>query len=434
MKIKLIVFLISSLLISTISSGAESFIIQKPDLPTSPLTLIEVTDFALRHNPTSSRVWAQIQIADAKLGIAKSSYLPQINAGGVVQYAGETVYGPNISLSYLLWDFGYRSNSVLASRYALMASHLDRDSAIQQIILQVQTAYYSVLGEQALLAANQKNVLEAKTNLEAAKALHQQGLATIGDVYQAESSLAQSSLNLQKSRGNYQIAVGQLATAMGLPTSTPLQLAPLAEPTHVIQTDKEVALYLNAAKRQRPDLVAAETLVQARQSQLAATKASGWPTLEINANVTPSFTGNMQSVSNTASATLSLSFPLFTGFSQTNKVKQAQAEIVVAEATRDQLDQQVQYQVWQAYFTLKTAVENLASIEVLLKSSAQAHQQAVGQYKGGVGNILTVLTTQSALANARVQSIQAKINWYMALAQLATAIGTLNTSSSEIPL
>ncbi len=108
-------------------------------------------------------------------------------------------------------------------------------------------------------------------------------------------------------------------------------------------------------------------------------------------------------------------------------MRNAEAKLHAARASRDQLNQQVQFQVWQAYYTLQIAAENIVTTAVLLKSSIQASEQAMGQYTAGVGNILTVLTTQTTLANARVQNIQAKLNWYIALAQLAAAIGALTS-------
>jgi outer membrane protein TolC len=109
-------------------------------------------------------------------------------------------------------------------------------------------------------------------------------------------------------------------------------------------------------------------------------------------------------------------------------VRQARAQVEIAAATRDQLAQQISLQVWQAYFALQTAEKSISNTDILFKSSEQSMQQASGQYKAGVGNILMVLTAQASLANARVQSIQARLNWYTALAQLAAAVGTLDAT------
>lgn len=406
-------------------------------LPHKPLTLPEITDFALRNNPETRLAWYQAKEAAANVGQAKSAYLPDLDGGGGVQFSANvfasptsasTTYGPNFSLSYLLLDFGTRANDVLAAQYALIAANLNQNNVIQQVILTVEQAYYSVLGQQALVKANRKSVVEAKASLNAAKALRANGMATIGDVYQAQGSLAQANLNLQTAQGNAEIALGQLTTAMGLPANTKLRLAPLQKPFEIKNIHEKIEELLADAERYRPDLLAAEAQVRESRAEVAAAKAAGWPTLTLNATAEPG--GVFSNTNGTTTITsLTLSVPLFTGFSYTYSVKSAQAQLKAAEAARDQLNQQVQLQVWQAYYTLQTAEENLKMTAVLLESGAQANRQAVGQYKNGVGDILSVLTTQTTLANARVQNIQALLNWYTALAQLSAAVGILNAST-----
>lgn len=406
-------------------------------LPQKPLTLAEITEFSLINNSATRLAWYQAKAAAANVGIAESAYWPQLDGGVAVQYTASvfssphssaTDYGPNFSLNYLLLDLGNRSNTVLSAQYAQMAANLNQNNAIQQVILQVQQAYYQVLGQQALVKANKLSVTKAKTSLDVALALRRNGMATIGDVYQAEGSYAQANLDLQTSQGNYRIAQGQLATTMGLPPNTDIYLVPLTNPPEASEMNQAIAQLLATAKRNRPDLLAAEAKVRQAQATLAATKASILPTLTLSAAAQPA--GVFTDTTGTdVTAELTLSVPLFTGFSYTYNVKKAQAEVDVAAATRDQLNRKIESQVWQNYFSLQTAEKNMSTTEILLKSSLQANNQAFGQYKGGVGDILSVLTTQTTLANARVQNIQAKLNWYIALAQLAASVGTLNSSS-----
>ncbi len=429
-----------SIYVSGLLFASSAFAFSIPS--SKPLTLMEITNFALQHNPATHQAWAQAKLAAANVGSAHSAYFPQVAAGASVEYSanifsnpGNTpnsrvASGPNISLNYLLLDFGSRANNARAAGYNLIAANLSQDTVIQQVILQVQQAYYQLLGQQALLTANETSVKEANTSLDAAQALRHNGLATIGDVYQARASLAQAQLNLQQSQGSYQTALGQLATTMGLPVTSKLEVVPLAEEVPTAKVREFWGNFpphlLQKARQARPDLLAAQAQVQAAQTQLAATKAAALPTIQFAAVATPE--GNSYSVNN-AAISLNVSIPLFTGFAQTYSERHAAAQVMSAQANRDQLLQQVEWQVWQAYFSLQTAEKAISTTAVLLQSNTQAAQQAQGQYKAGVGNILAVLTTQSDLARARVQNIQAKLNWYIALAQLSAAMGSAEHSA-----
>ena len=76
-------------------------------LPHRPLTLIELTDFALLNSPNTRLAWYQAKAAAANVGIEKSAYLPQVNAGAAGEYSANVfsnhnesllTYGPNFSL------------------------------------------------------------------------------------------------------------------------------------------------------------------------------------------------------------------------------------------------------------------------------------------------------------------------------------------------
>jgi len=94
------------------------------------------------------------------------------------------------------------------------------------------------------------------------------------------------------------------------------------------------------------------------------------------------------------------------------KIAASQAELAVKRA--------------EAYQTLATATQTVRTAADLLASAEQSERVAAGRYQAGVGNILDLLNAQSALANARLQRIQAMLDWHVSRAALARAIGTLD--------
>ncbi|HNJ50465.1 MAG TPA: TolC family protein, partial [Accumulibacter sp.] len=98
----------------------------------------------------------------------------------------------------------------------------------------------------------------------------------------------------------------------------------------------------------------------------------------------------------------------------------------VQAARREGIRQQVALDVWEAYQALATATQTVRTAADLLASAEQSERVAAGRYQAGVGNILDLLNAQSALANARLQRIQAMLDWHVSRAALAHAIGTLD--------
>ncbi len=134
---------------------------------------------------------------------------------------------------------------------------------------------------------------------------------------------------------------------------------------------------------------------------------------------------------NSYNATLTLSIPLFSGWSQIYNVKAASAAAEAAARRAQGFEQEVVYQVFNAYYGLRTSTQQVRTSRDLLASATESEQVALGRYKAGAGSLLDLLTAQAALAAARAQAIQARLSWNTALAQLAHDVGILGLDGSS---
>jgi outer membrane protein TolC len=191
---------------------------------------------------------------------------------------------------------------------------------------------------------------------------------------------------------------------------------------------------LDQAEQARPELLASKAQQQAAVASLEATRAQGWPTLNLGANAgrTTTDVGGQKTTTSAYSAGLTLSFPLFTGFANQAQSRQAQAALDVAQASDEQLIQAVQLEVWQAYQNMRTAAANLDTTDVQLKSAQQAADVVQARYKNGLDSILDVLSAQATLANARVEQVQGRLNWFAALAAMGHAMGGLDAPNDKV--
>ena len=92
-------------------------------------------------------------------------------------------------------------------------------------MLQAESAYFAYISARALAAAQLRSVSEADTSLLAANVRHTSGVATIADVLQAQTVLAQAQLDLETDSGTVKTSHSNLATAMGLRADAPFELA-----------------------------------------------------------------------------------------------------------------------------------------------------------------------------------------------------------------
>lgn len=402
---------------------------------TEPLSLADVVERALCNNPQTREAWANARFQAAQVGVGESAYLPSINLGGAESRnwsdgggnAGRSYnqLSAVLSLSYVLYDFGARDAALESAKQILAAANATQDATIQSVFLAAVQAYYQLFATRAAVESAGQAEKSAQESFNAAAARYNVGSGTPADKLQAQTALSQAVLNRIRAEGDFSNAQGQLANSMGLDANQPLAVTPPALGVPDAQFERNIGQLIEAARRQRPDLAAAEAQVNAAKAGVEAARAAGMPTVSLAANVNRTHSSIADPFSSSALG-VSVNFPLFTGYNTTYRIRAAEAQIDTRLAQRERLSQQVALEVWKAYQGIVTETQAVKSANDLVASAAQSERVALGRYKAGVGSLLDVLTAQSALASARMQNIQAIYNWHIAKATLARSMGRLD--------
>jgi TolC family type I secretion outer membrane protein len=401
--------------------------------PGATLSLPQIIDVALRNNPQTRIAWLNARAGEAGIGVAQSNFYPEVDLGAGLTRARSsstagastaTVFGPSLTLNYLLFDFGGRAAEVEQARQTLIAADFQHNQAIQDVILRVQQAYYGFLDAKALLAAQDATIKERQTSLDSADARHNSGVATIADVLQARTALSQAELTRETFAGSVRTFEGEIATAMGLPAATHFEFGELPSQVPSTEVTNAVEALIAQAVQQRPDLAASRADAERAQAHVTEVRSSYLPALTATSSLGETFFGT-STHQTPYSAGLAVRWPVFTGFRNTYDVRQAQTQAALARESVRNSEQQVMLQVWTSYYSLQTATQRLATSRDLLASAQQSADVAQGRYRSGVGSILDVLTAEAALETARAQEVQSRADWFLSVAQLAHDTGSL---------
>jgi outer membrane protein len=411
------------------------------------LSLGDVVDLALSSSPQTRTSWAQARAASAVYGASRGRLLPSASfdvTGGPSQSVSQnparvpaerTLTNATVSLQYLIWDFGARGGTIAAAHEALFAAGLNHNATIQTVVLQAEGAYFTYQASRGLLDAARATVKNAETNLAAAERRHDVGLATIADVLQGRTALAQSQLAAQSAEGNVQGARAQLALALGLPANAPFDVAPDTATLAAVSITENVDSLIERAVRDRPDVAAARAVARQSEQQLRAVRSAAMPTLNLGANSGRAFSNTPALEGRTFAITFGLSVPLFNGWGREFDIVAAQENFAAAVARADQARLSAIAQVFTSYWALRTAAQRVSTSANLLASATQSEEVARGRYAEGVGTILDLLSAQNALADARAQAVQSRWTWFTALAQLSRDAGVLGpTGDSNLTL
>ena len=404
------------------------------------LSLRLAIDVALCRNPTTRSAWAGAQLQAAALGSADSAYLPTITADGsrsrtyggthadvtgTLDSVAQDSRDAAVTLSWTLYDFGGREARVSSARHSLDAAAATFNSVSQQVAVVVVQAYYDVVAADASLVSAQTTESTGAHSLEIARALRGGGVATLADVLQAETAYDQAVLARVQAGATAMTAHGALAVAIGSPADQPLKLEAAVVPAAVQTLSARMTELMAEAVRQRPDLAAALSQRDAAAADVTVARAVGRPSISFQAGRTIADTSGIANQSYNQIG-IYVTVPIFTGFNVAYGVRQAQATLAAREASADQVRLNVSQDVWNAYYSLDSANQQLAATASLTRAAEDNQQVAFGRYESGVGTIIDVLTAQTGAANARQLRINAELAWQVSRAQLALALGRLS--------
>lgn len=405
--------------------------------PASPLGIADVIDRTLCGNPQSMEAWASARFQAMQTGTARAAFLPTLNADG---NAGRTwsrsggqsddynSLSASLGLSYLLYDFGGRDAALENARQLFEAARASQDSVVQGLFMAAIQGYYQVHAAQAALASSQQAERASQASLDAATARYKVGVGTPADRLQAQTALSQATLTRIRAEGDLQVARGALASLMGLDPNSPYALQPPAGAIPYEQFESDVGRLIHEARNRRPDLAAAEAQLKAAQASVGVAEAASKPRFTVTTELGLQHR-QFTDTSRSGAIGFNVTVPLFSGFYDTYNIRSAQAQAELRRATRDSLRLQIGLDVWNAYQALATETQALKTSRDLVASATQNADVALGRYRAGVGNIIDTITAQSALAAARAQQIQAGLNWDVARASLAYAMGRLDDTS-----
>ena len=397
-------------------------------------------DIALRNNPMSRRTWEAARAAAAGYGVARAELYPNVEVGGDAQVANADnpfdyvqvnndhatwlVQG-KLTLRYLLTDFGGRRARISAARQALYLANWIQNQVLQDVIRDVAKAFYQHQGAEAEVRAYEVSLETAETTTDAAQARLDVGVGTISDVLQAKADEARVQVDLAGSRGDAQIALGELATAVGWPANARLSVEPAAEELPFEDLAQDADQLIDLAYDSRPLLAAALALVRSREQVLRQAKARRRPELSTGAAASEQMLrGQNVDQGFIYEVRFNLTIPIFTGGALRSGVREAEAQLEEAKAALTEAEQAVSSGVWSAYYGFRTAVDQVAANQVLLVSSEEAYEVALERFRNGIGDIVELLNAQSLLAGARADLVRSRTNALTSYAELVHAVGS----------
>ncbi len=397
------------------------------------LTIARAVALGLEHHQSLQAAEANVASASAAKTQALSTYYPAIAFNASASHTeGVFVFNPSIPSRYqiysnyssgltgqqIIYDFGKTSERVGANTSFVGASQEDFRAARDNVVVNVEVAYYTYLQDIEVAQVDSEAVQQAQDHLNAAKAFYSVGRRPLLDVTTAEVNLANANVALIRSRNAVRVARLQLENAMGVHPTGPyavraqVQMRPLG---FSLDSARAVAL------KQRPDIAAAQLRTEGLSSLATSVWDQNLPTL--SANGTWNWSGFDVRLYGRWTAGLTFTLPIFQGFGIQAQADQAQAAAEGQRAAARLTVENALLDVEQTYLSAQEAWDRHNASGKLVDQAEESLRLAEQQYKAGVGTALDVTDAEVNRANARITEIQALYDYNSSIVRLIRAMG-----------
>lgn len=219
------------------------------------------------------------------------------------------------------------------------------------------------------------------------------------------------------------------------PDPNPLRRANKPEDVTVIGTQPiTLQQALDLALRNNPELIEADLTLERAQTALREARAAYFPTLTLRGDLIRNDSAQadfqneqrqqqglplIDSTSTSLNSTLELNYPIYTAGRRSAALEAAEKQVRLSELEVERLTEQIRLDVYNAYYDVQTADEQVRISQKAVENARQSLRDAKALERAGVGTCFDVLRAQVQLGNEIQNLTQALRDQRVSRRQLA---------------
>jgi outer membrane protein TolC len=382
------------------------------------LGLEDILAMAEKNNKIIKLAQLEVQSASAEKAAAYASAFPSINANfGYNRELLEQEVIPFIpgydnqlridtTLDQILFDMRVMY-AIQAARSLNQYSQDQYEAVRQSVITDVKKTFYQVLLLNEVYEVARDSETSAEDNFKNIKLRFESGTVSEFDLLQAEVNWQNTIPDRIKARRNFEVALNNLKTLVGLSLEEQIKLVGSLEEYPEIPEEVGFSQLL----AQRPDLRALEWEKKLNEINVKVQKAGYFPTLNANL-IYSAFAGSdklkWENDSYSLVFGLQINIPIFSGGNTKASVSKAQTAV-----------ENVTTRIGQAYDAVRVEMSNIRlSLEdpsQRIDAAGKNVDSAYRAYEIAETRVENQLTTQVELKEIRVALNQAQVNYFSAI-------------------
>lgn len=411
------------------------------------LTLGEAIDIALANNRDLQIARLEIENADAQVTEAFGNALPSLDlsANYTRNIKKQVFYFPGtdgisrpieigsansitggLQLQQILFNSAVLTGVGTAKTYARISREQLRATA-SQTVLSVKRAYYGAILARDVLALNEQMLRNAEENYRNAQQFYQAGLRAEFDAIRAEVQVENQRPAVVEARDNYQQAIDNLKLLLSLPPGTDVTIAEsLVTPAAVDTSATSVAAAEQILEKYNAQLETLRLSTEVNRQLIDISRSDYLPTLALFG--TYQYQAQADNFGDfefqpTALLGLNLSMNLFNGWQTTARVTQAKIDHLQSQQQLAQLDQALKTQLEATLRRINYSRQRIAASQKTIAQAERGYNIATVAYRAGTGTQLQINDAELALAQTRLNQLNAVFDYQTAVAELEGLLG-----------
>ena len=398
---------------------------------TDALGMEELADWARTNAPAVVQARQDVVQAQIALRAIKAAYVPVVDGSIAYTYAsqnidphdtkwdGEGAWGGNLSLNWLLYDFGRTRASTRRAVAALAAADRAEREAENGAVYAVRAGVYAVNRAKEMLKVATAATASYEEHLRQTKDRFDVGAAMNYDVSKANVDYQNARLSEISARNGLANARASLALALGLAESPDFEVEP-ADAWWPRLPEAPEAL-MEIARTNAPALAALRARAEAAKDYVDWTICDLYPTLSLR--LTFDAKGDSSPLLWNYAAAPAVAQTLFSAGAKNRQIETAVAQLRAARSALAEAEQKTWNAILAATLEADRAKESLSVAQAALDAAEENFEVVSSRYDVGKASSLERTDAQVAVTGARANVISARYDWFDAKILLARLVG-----------
>ncbi|MDR2613529.1 MAG: TolC family protein [Deltaproteobacteria bacterium] len=424
---------------ATFGTGASKEAIAgiKPPPPphSGPLSLDECLEIARRVSPSLDSaqqgelgaMWDRWSSITEFLPTGSTSYsvTQHDKDNSVAQTVGRRQYGWQVSFSQPLFTGGRNVANYYLSQLGVAAAKIQTSQALEDLLLAVKQAYYSILATEKALDVAHTSVVNLQSHLAVAQNFYDVGMSPRNEVLQAEVELANAQLEESTQARNLEVNRARLNILLRRTHDAPLKIKDtLLYPRFPLTLERCLELGLS----NNPEIKLGRNQVEAGARNVDMARSALYPQLMLtysqsSVGSTPRAHGGWSSDSSQWDIAAVASWNFWEWGRAQAGVETSKVALNQAVDALQGLEDSATLEIASNYQTLMSAGRNIDTSAKAVASAAEDLRMVTERYQEQVATNTDVLDAQTRYSEAQYDYFSALYNYNLAWAGLERSLG-----------